>query len=151
MVCLASPWHEAGQAIDEESTVSARRTLWYSDEFHLFKDGFDDENIYLEVRDARFRELILRIPLIAWKEMRKHTIEPEERYLDLSDSEMREEAEHRVDEHRAALASEPDSRFKGLFGSFLFGPSESSREEMIEHFLSCYGRSLSGSADSNAS
>jgi hypothetical protein len=118
--------------------VSTRTTLWHNEDFHLYQEGFDEENVYLEIRSRYFESLIFKLPLMAWKEMRQHTIQPMERYLDFSDEELRAEAEREVDEHRRELAGQPDSPFKGFLGSFTFGPKDSSREEMIEHFLNRY-------------
>ena len=120
--------------------MSTRQTLWFSDEYHLFIDGFDNENVYLEIKDSNFQELVLKIPLVAWKQMRKHTIQPDERYLELTDEELRTEAKRALDEHIADLAKEPDSPWKGFFGSFVFGPPDTDREDMIENFLRHYGR-----------
>jgi hypothetical protein len=125
--------------------MSTRRTLWYGDKYHLYQDGFYDENVYLDIKDSRFDSLILKIPLTVWKEMRQHTIQPNERYLDFSETELRVEAEREVDEHRAHLE---EVRAKGgkhaglrmMFGSFVFGSPDTPREEMIEHFIECYRR-----------
>jgi hypothetical protein len=119
--------------------------MWYSDEFHLYRDGFDTDNVYLQIRSPHFEELVLKIPLTAWKEMRQHTIEPNERYLDFSEAELRAEAEREVDEHRSHLEEvrAKDGKHAGLgmmFGSFVFGPPDGSREEMIQHFIDCYSR-----------
>lgn len=118
--------------------MSTRITLWYSDEYHLYQDGFDEQNVYLDIKSTQFDSLILKIPLAAWKEMRQHTIEPNERYLSLSDEELRAEAEREVDDHREYLDSLGDSRFKSMAGMLIYGPAEGSREDMIERFLTYY-------------
>jgi hypothetical protein len=124
--------------------MSTKRTLYFDDVFHLYADGFDSDNVYLEVQLAGgpIGELVVKIPLIAWKEMRQHTIQPEERYLDLSDAELIVEAERAVDEHREWLAAAPNSPLKSMAGLFLFGPPELSRAEMIERFIGNYRPAL---------
>lgn len=127
--------------------MSTKQTLWYSDEFHLYSEGLDDENIYLEVNSPAFEKLVLKIPLMAWKEMRKQTIQPAEQYLNMSDDELIEEALRKVDDHRAELAKiqETGPEHAGLsimFGSFVFGPPESSRDEMIVRFLQTHRPAL---------
>ena len=47
--------------------MSTRITLWYSEDLHLYQDGFDDENVYLEIRSQYFDALVVKIPLSAWK------------------------------------------------------------------------------------
>ena len=120
--------------------MSTKSSLYFDDNFHLYKDGFDRDHVYLAFRRSvgPVEELIIKIPLVVWKEMRKQTIQPEERYLALTDAELRAEAERAVDDHRTRLASEPDSPIKGMLGILLFGPPESSREEMIERFIANY-------------
>ncbi len=113
--------------------MSTRITLWHNEDFHLYEEGFDNENVYLEIKTAPFIEqLVVKIPLPVWKEMRKHTIEPCESYLDLSDEELTQEAARSVDEHRAWLDAHRSSPVSGLSGVLLFGPPESSREKMVE-------------------
>ena len=128
--------------------MSTRSTLWYSDEFHLYKEAGDNSHVYLEVRSPHFEELVLRIPLAAWKEMRQHTIQPSERYLDLSADELRKEAEREVDAHRERLDSirKEDGPGQALLmssGILQYGPPDSSREEMVESFLRHYRQNLS--------
>ena len=118
--------------------MSTRNTLWYSDDFHLYREGFDEDNVYLEIRSQYFEGLILKIPLAAWKQMRKETIEPAESYLDLTDEELRAEAERRVAEHREHLTSLENSPLRSLSGSLLFGLPESSPADMVESFLAHY-------------
>jgi hypothetical protein len=125
--------------------MSTRLTLWYSDEYHLYQEGFDDKNVCLEIRSPLFESLILKIPLTAWKEMRQQTIQPNERYLDFTEEELLAEAEREVDAHRAQLDEirEEGGKHTGLrmmLGSFVFGSPDASRDEMIQHFVACYGR-----------
>ena len=52
--------------------MSTKATLWLSDEFHLYRDVFDDENVYLEVRGSGLVEqFVVKIPIAAWNEMRQ--------------------------------------------------------------------------------
>jgi hypothetical protein len=118
--------------------VSTRSTLWHDDRFHLYREAFDDVHVYLEITTEMFESLILKIPLDAWREMRKQTIEPAERYSYLTDAELWEEAEREVDKHRAWLAQEAQSPLSRVSGLMLFGSPESTREEMIENFLNSY-------------
>jgi hypothetical protein len=123
--------------------MSTKSTLWHNDVFHLYSEGFDIENVYLEIAGDAVGQLVVKIPLAAWKEMRQQTIQPAEQYLDLSDEELLLEASRQVDEHRARLEelrqTDPQhSPLRGLLGSFLFGLPNSSREEMIANFLNHY-------------
>jgi hypothetical protein len=120
-------------------------TLWHSDEFHLYRDGFDTDNVYLQIQSPHFEELVLKIPLTAWKGMRQQTIQPNEQYLDFTEEKLRAEAEREVDAHRAGLDEirREGGKHAGLrmmLGSFVFGSPDASREEMIQHFVDCYSR-----------
>jgi len=127
--------------------MSTKSTMWYGSDFHLYREGFDDAHVYLDIRVPYFEQLTLKIPLEAWKEMRKHTIEPNETYLELSNEELRQEATRRVKEHRRSL---DETRAKGghnlgprLMGGFLvYGDPEASEAEMVEHFVRFYRPSL---------
>lgn len=127
--------------------MSTKSTLWNNDDFHLYSEEFDDANVYLDINVPYFAELTLKIPLAAWKEMRKHTIEPNESYLDLSDDELRQEAIRCVKAHRRAL---DEIRAEGgnnlelrLMRGFLpYGSLESTEDEMVEHFMRFYRPAL---------
>ena len=132
--------------------MSTRSTLWHSDDLHLYREGMDDENVYLEMRSRFFEELVIKIPLTAWKEMRKQTIQPAERYLDLTNEELLREAASEVDRHRLWLEERKDSRFASGAGILVYGPPDSSRQEMIEHYFSFYRRrrdTTAGEADAD--
>ncbi|HZP26637.1 MAG TPA: hypothetical protein VFB90_06275 [Dehalococcoidia bacterium] len=54
--------------------MSTKATLWLSDDFHLYREVLDDQNVYLEVRGSEFIEqIVMKIPIAAWNEMRQHT------------------------------------------------------------------------------
>jgi hypothetical protein len=120
--------------------MSTKSTLWYSEQLHLYQDAFDVENVYLDIetQSPYLEQVTIKIPLSSWKEMRKQTIQPAERYSDLSNEEMLAEAARAVDEQRARLEAAPDGPFKQLAGAFLFDSPESERAEMIDHFLRVY-------------
>jgi hypothetical protein len=124
--------------------MSTKSTLYLNENLHFYREAFDREHVYLALGKASgaIDQLVIKIPLVAWKEMRKQTMQPEERYLDLEDDELIAEAEREVGEHRDRLSKEPNSPFKGMFGLLLFGPAESSREEMIERFIENYRPTL---------
>src|SRR5690349_2828875 len=98
--------------------MSTKSTLWYDGEYHLYQEGFDHEHVYLDIQSSHFAELTLKLPLPVWKELRKHTIQPDEEYLDLSDEQLRAEAVTAVDKHRKWLEENNDSRLASLFGFF---------------------------------
>jgi hypothetical protein len=126
--------------------MSTRSSLWYSDDLHLYREAFDENNVYPAIHTGSAylqEELILRFRLAAWKQMRQYTIEPNESYLDLSDADLHAEAERRVDAHRAHLdeVRNSDGSHTGLrlmIGSGLFWSAGSSREEMINSFIEFY-------------
>ena len=126
--------------------MSTRSTLWLNDDFHLYLEAGDVHKVYLAISTGSAyleEELILKIPIAAWKQMRQHTIDSVEGFLDMSDSEFRAEAERRVDAHRADLAEIRDSvghnkEIRMIAGLLVYGPPETSREEMLRRFVEYY-------------
>ena len=121
--------------------MSTKSTLFYNDDFHLYSEALDYENVYLDVRNnSAFveGEFVIRIPLRVWREMRSHTLEEAERHLDMSAEEVRAEAEVRVDEHRAWLEEHKDSSWATFVGSLMYGPHDSTREAMIERYIASW-------------
>ncbi len=57
--------------------MSTKATLYLDDDFHLYRDALDDENVYLELESTSkyVESLVLTIPIQVWNEMRKHTFE----------------------------------------------------------------------------
>jgi hypothetical protein len=126
--------------------MSTKRTLWHNDDLHLYAEGFDNENVYLEIRTAYTEQFVIRIPLTAWKEMRRYTIEPAERYLDMSDDELTVEAQRQVQEHRARLGEFKSAAMRSLAGFLVFGAPDSTPDEMVTQFLRHYRPALADKA-----
>lgn len=123
--------------------MSTKCSLYWNDSFHLYTEAFDRDNVYLEVytHGDRFNNATtVVIPLSVWKDMRTHSVQPEERYMEFTDEEMLAEAERCVDEHRTWLVEHKDTPLGKFAGVFTYGPPETSREEMISNWLISFGR-----------
>jgi hypothetical protein len=131
--------------------VSTKSSLYFDENFHLYAEALDLEYIYLALRSAQgpVDDLVIKIPLPVWKQMRQHTLQPEETYLDLTDDELLAEAERKVDEHREWLAAHSNSAFARAAGILTYGPPELSREEMVERFIDSYRTSLASARRSS--
>jgi hypothetical protein len=55
--------------------MSTKKTLAINDDFHFYQEAFDDENVCLEVQTPYLDQMVLKIPLEFWNEMRKHAFE----------------------------------------------------------------------------
>ena len=68
-----------------------------------------------------------------WKAFREAEVDGLE-FVGISEDELRAKAEAAVDEHRAYLAT-ATGQLSRLFGSFTFGPPESTRDEMVARYM----------------
>ena len=121
--------------------MSTKSSIYYDGEsdFHLYQDGFDMWHVHLDVPLGGGSEVTVAIPLGVWKEMRQTTLSME-RYLDMSPSELRQEAEKSVDERLAeweARGRDPKD-ILALRGVMAYGVIESPRDEQIENYIRWY-------------
>lgn len=122
--------------------MSTKATLWYDSEypeFHLYEEAFDHEFVYLSVqRGGKYydEDVVIRIPNRVWKEMRKHGPYTE-RYLDMTDEELREEVMRQVKRHREWLDAHKDE-WARIAGIVVFGPPEGTEQEMYDLALAYY-------------
>ena len=118
--------------------MSTRSSLYYDDNFHLYTDGFDTDNVYLEVSDGGNHwdsVTVITIPLPIWAQMRKHTLEPHESYLGLSYEEMLGIAKTKVAAHREWLETHKDTPLVRFAGVLLYGPPEDTEDTMVANWM----------------
>jgi hypothetical protein len=73
--------------------MSVKSTIVQGENFQLYDEIFDDENIYLTIDHADFEvsnlHVTIKIPLEIWSIIRQHG-EPDLKYADWTDEEIKE-------------------------------------------------------------
>ena len=120
--------------------MSTKSSLYYDSthRLHLYTEGFDTDNVYLEVDTEGTQwsqNIVITIPLTVWAQMRTHTMQPQERYLSLTYSEMLGRAREAVRVHREQLEMYKDSPLARFFGALTFGPPEDTENTMVENYM----------------
>lgn len=114
--------------------MSTKSTIWYGEDWHLYHEAFDNQNVYLEFPGGgALQGAAIQIPLHIWKAFREAEVDGLE-FVGISEDELRAKAEAAVDEHRAYLAT-ATGQLSRLFGSLTFGPPESTRDEMVARYM----------------
>ena len=116
--------------------MSTKSSLYYDStyRFHLYTEGFDTDNVYLEV-DTDGTRCVIQIPLTVWAQMRTYTMQPQEEYLSLTYGEMLGRAREAVRVHREQLEKHKDSPLARFFGVLTFGPPEDTDDTMVENYM----------------
>ena len=122
--------------------MSTKSSIYYDDDsnFHLYQEGLDRWNVYLDVPLSGRGEVTVAIPLHVWKEMRQTTMYVE-RYLDMSPADLRAEAEEAVAKRLREYEKAPTESLKDLValsGCFPFGDIANSADEQVEHYIEWY-------------
>ena len=80
--------------------MSTRSSIAYGDNFHLYQEGFDDENIYLELEKTEFeacsQRVMVAIPIEVWEYIRSYSF-ADYSLIDMSDEEILASAEEEVE------------------------------------------------------
>lgn len=79
--------------------MSTKCSLTHGPGFHLYREMFDDDNVYLEVEgthfEAAYNRVMLPIPVHVWEVIRRYPGASYE-YTDKTDAELRDEVERSV-------------------------------------------------------
>ena len=116
--------------------MSTKCSLAHGPGFHLYREVFDDNNVYLEVEGTHFKasynRVMLPIPVPVWEVIRCCQGADYE-YVDKTDAELRDEVERSVDERLTLYedASERMAPRHRLFGIAIFGSIDAPREEQV--------------------
>lgn len=122
--------------------MNLKSTIVQGENYQLYDEMFDDENIYLTINNADFEvtnlHVTIKIPLEIWAVIRQHG-EPELRYADWTDDEVRDfvikEIDERIEEYNQTLKNEGEraASLKAFCGALVYGsPIDNSKEEQIE-------------------
>lgn len=114
--------------------MSTKSTLVYGDDFHFYRELFDDKHVYLEMNgthfEAGYNRVMVPIPVHIWEVIRT------QRGIDMSlvdktDAEIEALAGKQVDEHIAYYAEHKDNATIRA----LYQDAERPREEQVAETL----------------
>lgn len=125
--------------------MSTKSTIWHGSNFHFYTEGFDDDNVFLELRNVDFEvspaEVTVPIPIAVWEVIREYSSMTFE-LVDATDEQLLFIVERAVEERMFNYVQAEEKR-KGLMalaGAFVFGTADAPREEQVERGLEHYKR-----------
>lgn len=118
--------------------MSTRSTIALSGDYHLYHDGFDQQNVYLEI-DSDYGKIVLRIPAKDWVELSSHVIYPHSQIRGMSDEEVEAFITQVVQERMDEWEKSDKSDILGLSGIATFGDRDSPLESQVISAMVKYG------------
>ena len=126
--------------------MSTKCTVAYGPNFHLYREAFDDESIYLELEGVSFeassQRVMVTIPIPIWEAIRRRG-EADLSYAEKTDAEIQAKVEEWVDERLARYRQAQSDHGKGrvsLLGGLVLGAADEPREEQIARGVAYYLR-----------
>ena len=124
--------------------MSTKSSIAYGNNFHLYKECFDEENIYLELESVEFNasnnQVTVTIPVAIWEAIRTYGA-VDLAYVNYSDAEIEaiveEEVDRRIEEYQSTK-DEQAKKFVSLSGSIYYGSADLPRKEQIEKGVRYY-------------
>ncbi|MEL6578591.1 MAG: hypothetical protein AAFQ14_02475 [Cyanobacteria bacterium J06621_12] len=124
--------------------MSTKSSIVYGNSFHLYKECFDEENVYLELESVEFNasnnQVTVTIPVAIWEVIRAYGA-VDLSYANYSDAEIETIVEEEVDRRMEKYRSTKDERarkFASLSGSICYGSAELPKNEQIENGVRYY-------------
>lgn len=119
--------------------MSTKCSVSYGDNHHLYNECFDDENIYLSLKNCPFEVsnggIMVSIPLYIWETIR-HKGAPDLSKADLTDDQLLQivetEVDRRIKEYQGAVDNDKLGSWLNFCGSFIFGGASTPREEQVK-------------------
>lgn len=116
--------------------MSTKSTICYGDNFHFYKDCFDEENVYLSLETINNISIengvvTIAIPLEIWQNIRFFDNKFE--YANLSDEQINEIVTKAVEKR-----IENKGPISKLFGCGIFGSFDLPKEEQIKNGIDFY-------------
>ena len=124
--------------------MSTKATVAYGKNFHLYKEVFDEDSIYLEIEgvpfEASYNRVMIPIPIHIWEVIRQYegtdlswankTDEEIVRYVE-------QEVDKRIQKYQQA-ENEQSKRLIALFGSMPYGAADLPRQQQIEQGITYF-------------
>ncbi len=126
--------------------MSTKITVAYGDNFHLYREIFDEDYIYLEIEgvqfEASYNQVMVPIPIHIWEVIRQY------QGIDLSwasrtDEEIiryvEQEVDGRIEKYQQA-ESEKHQRLIALLGSMPYGRADTPRQQQLDQGIAHFHR-----------
>lgn len=126
--------------------MSTKITVAYGDNFHLYRESFDEDYIYLEMEgvqfEASYNQVMMPIPIHIWEVIRQY------KGIDLSwaaktDEEImryvEQEVDGRIQKYQQA-ESEKHQRLIALLGSIPYGSADTPRQQQLDRGIAYFHR-----------
>ena len=124
--------------------MSTKVTVAYGKNFHLYKEVFDEDFIYLEIEgvqfEASYNRVMMTIPVHIWEVIRQYkgtdlswaykTDEEIARYVE-------QEVDERIQKYQKA-ENEQSKRLIALLGSIPYGVADTPRQQQIEQGIAYF-------------
>ncbi len=118
--------------------MSTKATVAYSPNFHLYKEVFDENFIYLELEgvsfEAGYNRVMVPIPVHIWEVIRQYP-GTDLSWSDKTDEEIESYVEQEVNERIRKYEQAENDQHRGLIalcGSLTYGEADSPRQEQLE-------------------
>ena len=128
--------------------MSTKSTIASSDNFHFYREAFDDDHVYLSLDttdfEAGYGSVMVRIPIPIWETIRQFAgVE-----FDLVDKEdedllamVESNVDHRLTKYQRSLSrTTVRAEFVSLFGFALYGGADTPRESQIRRGVEYFQR-----------
>lgn len=128
--------------------MSTKCTIAYGEDFHLYREVFDHEHVYLRLETTHFEagydRVMIPIPIHVWETIR-HLGGAELDLVDLSDGELltrvHKEVGERMAEYEKAARERPDhAALLAIVGSLVYGTADEPRDDQIRHGMEYFQR-----------
>ena len=118
--------------------MSTKVTVAYGENFHLYKEVFDEDFIYLEIEgvqfEASYNRVMMPIPVHIWEVIRQYE-GTDLSWASKTDEEIVRYVEQEVDKRIKKLKeaeNEKSKRLIALLGSMPYGMADTPRQQQIE-------------------
>jgi len=130
--------------------MSTKCSLAYGENFHLYHECFDNDNVYLRLINSAFQvdrdNVTVTIPIYIWETIR-HFGEPDLSKANLSDAEIFDlvtsKVDERIKEFQEANGNKQKQAVLNFFGSLVYGGAEEPKETQIELGVEYYKKERS--------
>ncbi|MGL6338201.1 MAG: hypothetical protein ACRC80_03570 [Waterburya sp.] len=124
--------------------MSTKCSIAHGDNFHFYRECFDEENVYLQLEGIEFTasqsEVTVTIPMAVWSIIRNFSV-VDLSLADKTDAELRAMVEEKVDQRIEQYLTSDNEREKAmisLMGSICYGSADLPRNEQIESGMQYY-------------
>lgn len=126
--------------------MSTKITVAYGDNFHLYRESFDEDYIYLEMEgvqfEASYNQVTMPIPIHIWEVIRQYQGIDLSWVLSTDDEIMRyveQEVDGRIQKYQQA-ESQKHQRLIALSGAIVYGDADTPRQQQLDRGIAYFYR-----------